>query len=102
MLRKIRKRVHNVPLVMHGGSGVSDEDYHKAIDAGIRKVNYYTYGVKYAGEAACKMADEKRAAKSDAIVYWHDFTPVAYESFRNTFEHIVRVFANGSKPLNVH
>lgn len=87
---------------MHGGSGVSDEDYHKAIDAGIRKVNYYTYGVKYAGEAACKMADEKRAAKSDAIVYWHDFTPVAYESFRNTFEHIVRVFANGSKPLNVH
>lgn len=102
VLREIRKRVHNVPLVMHGGSGVSDEDYHKAIDAGIRKVNYYTYGVKYAGEAACKMADEKRAAKPDSIVYWHDFTPVAYESFRNTFEHIVKVFANGSKPLNVH
>ena len=28
-----------------------DEDYRKAIDAGIRKINYYTYGVKYAGEA---------------------------------------------------
>ena len=28
-----------------------DDDYRKAIDAGIRKINYYTYGVKYAGEA---------------------------------------------------
>ena len=47
VLREIRKRV-NVPLVMHGGSGVSDEDYRASIDAGIRKVNYFTYGVKYA------------------------------------------------------
>lgn len=32
-----------VPLVMHGGSGVSDEDYRTAIENGITKVNYYTY-----------------------------------------------------------
>ena len=44
VLDQIRNRVE-IPLVMHGGSGVSDEDYHKAIDAGIRKINYYTYGV---------------------------------------------------------
>ena len=102
ILTEIRKRVKNVPLVMHGGSGVSDDDYRKAINAGIRKVNYYTYGVKYAGEAACKMVDEKRAAKADSVIYWHDFTPVAYKSFRETFEHIVRVFANGSDPLHVN
>ena len=35
VLSEIRKRTHT-PLVMHGGSGVSDEDYHKAIDAGIQ------------------------------------------------------------------
>ena len=33
----------NIPLVMHGGSGVSDEDYAVAIENGICKVNYYTY-----------------------------------------------------------
>ena len=32
-----------IPLVMHGGSGVSDEDYKAAIENGICKVNYYTY-----------------------------------------------------------
>ena len=31
-----------VPLVMHGGSGVSDEDYRVAIENGICKVNDYT------------------------------------------------------------
>lgn len=101
VLRQIRERVPHMPLVMHGGSGVSDDDYHKAIDAGIRKVNYYTYGVKYAGEAVTKMADAKRAEKSDAVIYWHDYTPVAYESFRDTFEHIVKVFANGAEPLHL-
>jgi fructose/tagatose bisphosphate aldolase len=36
------RELRNIPLVMHGGSGVSDEDYHKAIDAGIRKINFST------------------------------------------------------------
>jgi len=33
----------DIPLVMHGGSGVSEEDYNKVISLGIRKINYYTY-----------------------------------------------------------
>ena len=28
-----------LPVVMHGGSGVSEEDYHQAIAAGVRKIN---------------------------------------------------------------
>lgn len=39
----IRATTGELPLVMHGGSGVSESDYKKAIDAGIRKINYYTY-----------------------------------------------------------
>ena len=39
-----------VPLVMHGGSGVSDEDYRVAIENGICKVNYYTAGGKASKE----------------------------------------------------
>jgi len=98
VLTEIRKRV-NVPLVMHGGSGVSDSDYVKAINSGIRKVNYYTYGAKYAGEAVRATIDKAVATNPDAIVYWHDMTCAAYESFVSTFEHIVRVFANGAEPI---
>ncbi|WP_455126983.1 class II fructose-bisphosphate aldolase [Pseudoramibacter alactolyticus] len=32
-----------LPLVMHGGSGVSPADYRRAIQNGIAKVNYFTY-----------------------------------------------------------
>ena len=94
VLTQIRKR-NNVPLVMHGGSGVSDEDYVKSINAGIRKINYYTYGVKYAGEAVEKLVSEK----GGKVVYWHDMTTAAYETLRDDFEKVVKVFANGAEPL---
>ncbi len=42
----------NVPLVMHGGSGVSDADYKIAIENGICKVNYYTYMNTAGGKAS--------------------------------------------------
>lgn len=32
----------NIPLVLHGGSGITDEDFQKAISLGIRKVNIAT------------------------------------------------------------
>ena len=56
-LAKIRELV-SVPLVMHGGSGVSHEDYKKVIDLGIRKINYYTYMAKAGGNAVAQMADK--------------------------------------------
>ena len=33
----------DVPIVMHGGSGLSNEDYKEVIRRGVRKINYYTY-----------------------------------------------------------
>ncbi|MBC7333627.1 MAG: class II fructose-bisphosphate aldolase [Actinobacteria bacterium] len=32
----------NIPLVLHGGSGIPDEDFRKAISLGICKINFYT------------------------------------------------------------
>lgn len=37
----IREKV-SVPLVLHGGSGISDTDFKKAISLGICKINIYT------------------------------------------------------------
>lgn len=98
VLTKIRSRV-KVPLVMHGGSGVSDEDYAMAIDAGIRKINYYTYGAKYAGDAAVSVVDGVRASASGKPVYWHDLTVAAYERLVEDFSSVIKVFANGAAPL---
>lgn len=98
VLRRIRERT-NVPLVMHGGSGVSDEDYHKSIDAGIRKINYFTYGSKFAGEAVQKTIADKRKDNADALVYWHDMTMSAYERYLGVTIETMRVFANGAEPV---
>ena len=50
----VREKTGNIPVVMHGGSGVSKEDYHKSIQAGVRKINYFTYMDKSGGSAAAK------------------------------------------------
>ena len=39
---QIKEKI-DVPFVMHGGSGVSEENYRTAIKNGICKINYYTY-----------------------------------------------------------
>lgn len=31
-----------IPLVLHGGTGLSNEDFHKCIDNGVAKINFYT------------------------------------------------------------
>lgn len=48
VLERVKERV-SIPLVMHGGSGVSEEDYKKVIARGVRKINYYTYMAKAGG-----------------------------------------------------
>ena len=32
----------SVPLVLHGGSGLSDDDFREAVDRGIAKINIFT------------------------------------------------------------
>lgn len=52
-IEKIRKTI-DVPLVLHGGSGLSDSDFKKAIEAGISKVNIFTDINVAAADAAMK------------------------------------------------
>ena len=41
VLEKIHERV-DIPLVLHGGSGITDKDFQRVISLGIRKVNIAT------------------------------------------------------------
>lgn len=41
VLKNIYKKV-DVPLVLHGGSGISDDDFRKCVSYGVRKINIAT------------------------------------------------------------
>lgn len=85
-LSKIKSLV-NVPLVMHGGSGVSHEDYRKVIELGIRKINYYTYMAKAAANAVNAMSDR---------TYYHDIEVEAVKAVKADVMDAMRVFAGRS------
>ncbi len=80
-LDKINK-LTDIPLVMHGGSGVSAEDYKKVIKLGIRKINYYTYMSKAGGEAISgKQYAQFHDAAADAAKAMADNAKKAIEIF---------------------
>ena len=55
-LAEIRKTV-DVPLVLHGGSGLSDEDFRTTIAGGISKINVYTDIILAAKQAVADNPD---------------------------------------------
>ena len=64
LVAEIRRRVE-VPLVMHGGTGISDEQFHAAIAAGISKVNYATNIINSAADNMRKTAARPEASMFD-------------------------------------
>ena len=75
-----------LPLVMHGGSGVSDEDYRTAITNGIRKINYYSYMSK-AGVTAVKAMLE-----SEDVTFFHDLALAAQTTMEENAAKAIRIF----------
>jgi len=84
---KVIAEMTGLPLVMHGGSGVSDEDYRIAIEKGIRKVNYYSYMAK-AGVNAVKAMLE-----TEEVTFFHDLAMAAQKAMEADVEKAMRVFA---------
>jgi fructose-bisphosphate aldolase class II len=110
VLDKVRENV-KLPIVMHGGSGVSDEDYRTVISKGVRKINYYTYMAKAGGEKIKEKFDLKMfplayqgtnyhcyysvvAEEKDAPVYYHDIVEWGYQAMKNNVRKALTVFAN--------
>ena len=78
----------DVPLVMHGGSGVSDDDYRELIRRGIRKINYYSY-MSYAGYAKAK--EIVNTIEAD---YYHNIGYGARQAMKEDVIRILKVFSN--------
>ena len=76
-----------LPLVMHGGSGVSEEGFKKSIASGIRKINYYSYMSK-AGYTAAKAVIE-----SGKTSYLHDVEYAAMQAMKEDVKKAIAVFS---------
>ena len=84
---KVISEKTGLPLVMHGGSGVSPEDYRTGIRNGLRKINYYSYMSK-AGTNAVKDLLER-----EDITFFHDLALAAEKAMEADAEKALRMFA---------
>ncbi len=75
----------NLPLVMHGGSGVSSEDYVKAIKCGVRKINYYSYMSREGIYAA------REILKKD-ITFYHELASYATSKMKEDVIRALKIF----------
>lgn len=90
VVRNVRTKTNNIPVVMHGGSGVSTEDYHKAVEAGVRKINYFTYMDKSGGSA---VVDYLNKLKSDEPVFFSSIYMAARAAMKENVKSAMKVFA---------
>ena len=88
-LRQIRAAV-DVPLVLHGGSGLSDEDFQAAIAGGICKVNIYT-NMAVAAVAAM------RESLTDLAVHYFQVQQAAQQAIKEVVVHCMQVFGSAGR-----
>lgn len=88
-LRQIRAAV-DVPLVLHGGSGLSDEDFRAAIAGGICKINIYT-------NMALAAVEAMRGVLTDPEPRYFQVQQAAYEAIKEVVTHCMEVFGSAGK-----
>lgn len=87
IITKVRE-LTDLPLVMHGGSGISHEDYKEVIRRGIGKINYYSY-MSYAGYAEAKATVGNKDAD-----FFHNLALKAENAMRENALATLKVFSN--------
>lgn len=90
VVKNVREQAGNIPVVMHGGSGVSKEDFHAAIRAGVRKINYFTYMDKSGGNAA---AEYISSLKEGEPVFFSSVLAAAREAMKENVKEAMKTFA---------
>lgn len=92
---KTIKSIVNMPLVMHGGSGLDDQSYITAVESGIRKLNYYSnMAHEVANELHSKLDhNRERGAKS----YYHDISEWTIEAIRKDISRTMRIFGSSNR-----
>ncbi len=88
------KHIVDVPLVLHGGSGLSDDDFKKAIKNGITKINYFTNLVDVAAKKARRVLDDDPAFSNYAELNY-----LAMESLKEEIKNKMDLFGSTNKSM---
>ncbi len=86
LVRKIHSLV-DIPLVMHGGSGLADEEYPRIVASGISKVCYYTAMGRRAADDILRMLT--KAGEGGAV--YHQIISEAISFFRADTEKVMEL-----------
>ena len=98
VVEKVRA-LADIPVVMHGGSGVSEKDFQKAIRAGVRKINYYTYMAMAGGESIRSNLQEGGKDSGEnpnfakAPVMYHDIASWGTLAMKENCKKAMQIFA---------
>lgn len=88
LLSRIREQV-DVPLVLHGGSGLSDEQFRQCIGRGICKVNIFTDINKAAADAAGALYKEGSVMT--------DLIPAMVGAVKSATEEKMKIFSSAGR-----
>ena len=88
-ITEIKKKI-DIPFVMHGGSGLSKEEFQTAIKNGVRKINYYTY-MTLAGGQAVKAAMDK--LNPDDNIFFHDIPLIGIKAMKEDVKKAIEIFS---------
>lgn len=85
----------DVPLVIHGGTGLSDEQLRRLISLGVAKINYYTALADAAGRSI------RDLAKHDARAGYTGLTRGVRDAVREEAERVIRLFGGSGRAAEV-
>lgn len=86
-IKKIKEAI-DLPFVMHGGSGLTKGEFRKAIENGIRKINYYTYMTLAGGKAVKEAIINSR----EEMIFFHDIPIIAEKAMENNVMEAINTF----------
>ncbi len=92
LLQELRA-VLDIPLVLHGGSGLTDEDFKNVTANGINKVNFFT-GISLASVDAIKKVMED----SEGYLHYQDIVKAGLDAAKEVVMRQIEVF--GTEPLS--
>jgi fructose-bisphosphate aldolase class II len=80
------KELTNIPLVLHGGSGIPDEDFKQSIKCGINKINVYTDLSQAANESI------KQALVENPMLPYPEIKIAARKAMEKVVAEKIRIF----------
>ena len=87
------KAAKDIPYVMHGGSGLLEDEYNQAVANGICKINYYTYMSLAGGKEAAEYLKNIEGKN----IYFESIAKVGTEAMKQDVKKAIRLFGSASR-----